>query len=437
MANVMHRVFGPIVALLCFMLVFEAGLRLRPEWIPLDLLKRFQRDLRLTIAQQRSLWNETQMRKIERDDGGPPLRVFRPHSEIHYDFADENEKGTMTFDSIGFCNPERDDPHRSRIDVVALGDSFGCSILLDFGAIWVSQIAARTGLPVLNLGRGGIGPYEYVQLLMNFGLPKNPEVVVMQIYEGNDLRDSRRYHEHVEAARSGRKLYQDAGDRRRDAIDYERVLDVPIVRHSRAMNLIIVAVSEGVAGLARLAAGDTRSSENFRYVIGFPERRVGMNVQNADESEVRQARAVRAGPIDLNVFDGALERLAELAEKHDFTPLVTYAPSAHTAYGEIVEFEDDSLRELMPWMSETQRTYLRRRCEELGLEFLDLTPSLQRAARMLGPDRLLYYPVNIHWTAEGNRVVSETVAPVVARLHRERIEGRQVAYESPPPPPPE
>jgi len=434
MARSTRRALGPIVFIVCFLLVFEGALRIQPEWIPLDLLRRFQRDLRGEIAQRRSLWHLAQMREIERDDGGPTLRVFKPHSKIRYEFrdarADEDEEGTRLFDSIGFCNAERDDPTRARIDVVVLGDSFGCSLVLDPESSWVSQIGVLAEVPVLNLSRGGIGPYEYIQILRKIGLPKNPEVVVMQIYEGNDLRDSRRYHEHVEAARSGRTLYQEAGDRRRDAIDYDRVLDVFIGRHSYAVNLFVVVVAEGASALRRLVSGDVRSSENFRYVVEFPERPVAMNVQNADESEVRQARAVRDGQLDLHVFDAALERLSQLAEQHDFTPLVTYAPSAHTAYAEFVEFEDDSLRELMPWMSETQRAYLRGRCEELGLEFLDLTPALQRAARVLGPDRLLYYPINIHWTTEGDRVVSETVAPVVARLHEERTRASQASAAS-------
>ena len=46
------------------------------------------------------------------------------------------------------------------------------------------------------MGVGGIGPYEYVQVLKQFGLQRRPRIVIMNIYEGNDLRDTLRYWDH-------------------------------------------------------------------------------------------------------------------------------------------------------------------------------------------------------------------------------------------------
>ena len=74
----------------------------------------------------------------------------------------------------------------------------------------------------------------------------------------------------------------------------------------------------------------------------------------------------------------------------------------------------------MPWFSASQRTHLRERCAALGLEFLDLTSALQAAARERGPEDLLYWSINIHWTQAGNRVVSEALAPEIERLLRAR-----------------
>jgi hypothetical protein len=363
------------------------------------------------------------MREIERDDGGPTLRVFKPHARVEYDFRDSGERGTMVLDDQGFCNPERDRYDLPKIDVIVIGDSFAWCIVLDPASTWTSQLGLLTQLSVFNLGRGGIGPYDYLQIFRHFGAPKHPDVVVMQIYEGNDLRDSIRYHEHVEAAREGRVLYADAADRSRRAMDYDSVLDNPIGRNSYAVNLLVVAVGEGVAGLVRAAAGDRREDEDFHYEFRFPERSVPMNVQNADESEVRSARRLKAGEIQLSAFDAALARFATMAREQGFSPLVTYAPSAYTAYAEYVVFEDESLQELMPWYSATQRQYLRARCQELGLPFFDLTPALQEAARALGPDHLLYYPINVHWTPEGNRAVAEALAPTVSSIERARGTG--------------
>jgi hypothetical protein len=182
---------------------FELGLRAFPaELIPVGWLKRFQSDLRVEIAQQLSLPNEKQMWQLPRDDGGPPLKLYQPNVRTEQRFS-ADERSDVTLDAEGFCNPPRDSYERATIDVIIMGDSFTGCIATDREATWMSRIGQVTGLSVYNLGKGGIGPYEYLEILRYFGLPKTPTIVLMNIYEGNDLRDAVRYHEHVAAVRRG------------------------------------------------------------------------------------------------------------------------------------------------------------------------------------------------------------------------------------------
>ena len=109
----MSRAFRMVVGWLVFaailLLGLEIGLRAFPgELIPLTYLKRFQKDVRLEIAQRLLLRNESQMRVLERDDDGPTLKLFKPDTLIHYDFKARNEKGDTRLDAQGFCNPPRD-----------------------------------------------------------------------------------------------------------------------------------------------------------------------------------------------------------------------------------------------------------------------------------------------------------------------------------------
>jgi hypothetical protein len=238
---------------------FEIALRAYPELISLSLLKRFHSEPRLEIAQERSLWNESQMWVLERDDGGPTLKLFKPHSKIVYDF------------------------------------------------------------------------------------------------------------------------------------------------HSK------------------YGKGDTREKVNFHYRLRFPDETVEFNLQNADESEVRYARKLKSGKIDFSVFDNALSDFVGLASKHSFTPIVAYSPSAYTGYAEFVEFLDPPLTELMPWFSRAQREYLRVRGSELGYLFVDLTPALQKAERVLQERELMYHPVNVHFTMKGNRIVAETLAETISTLESQTI----------------
>jgi hypothetical protein len=236
----------------------------------------------------------------------------------------------------------------------------------------------------------------------------------MNIYEGNDLRDAVRYHEHVEAVRSGGSGYDSAGDRFEPELDYETLLDNPLGRSSYAANLSLVAVGktyEGVGNAISGALGERQERVNFRYELRFADGTVvPFNVQNADQSVVRSARQLRQGDVQLSAFD-ALARFVALQRDHGFQAIVSYSPSAYTAYANVVAFGDDVLTELMPWFSAQQRAYLRQKAQELGFVFVDLTLALQSAADTLQDEVLLYYPANVHYTPAGHRVWSPTCLP--------------------------
>jgi hypothetical protein len=418
--RMIQRLVGSVVFVAILLGGLEVGLRAFPaELIPTAWLQRFQDDLRTEIAQRLSLPNETQMWQLPRNDGGPPLKLYRPNVHTEQNFSSK-ERSAVTHDDQGFCNPPRDDYDRASIEVVTMGDSFALCVAADAEATWMSRIGQLSGLSVYNLGKGGIGPYEYLQIFQHFGLSKNPTFALMNIYEGNDLRDAVRYHEHIDAIRAGGSGYASASDRFQPELDYQRLLNNPIGRSSYVVNLGLVAIGksyEGISTAVSRALGKKSERVNFRYALRFPDGAiVPFNVQNADQNEVRYARRLRQGDVQLSAFDQALERFAALGREHDFRPVISYAPSAYTAYADFVTFEDDALSELMPWFSKTQRAYLRQKAEDLGLAFIDLTPALQTAARRLRDQELLYYPANVHYTPSGHREVGDALAAAITQL---------------------
>jgi len=143
------------------------------------------------------------------------------------------------------------------------------------------------------------------------------DVVVMQTYEGNDLRDSLRYHEHADAMKEGGTTYADAADRSRRALDSDSIPDGPIGRNSYAINLLVVAAAEGLVEVGRVLRGDVSQYENFRYVFHSSEHSMPMNVKNGDQSEVRSARSLRADPVGLSAFDAALNASLPLRASKD------------------------------------------------------------------------------------------------------------------------
>jgi hypothetical protein len=404
----------------------EIGLRAFPaELIPVGWLKRFQSDLRVEIAERLSLPNETQMWQLPRDDGGPPLELYRPHARTEQKVGPE-ERSDVTYDARGFCNPPRDRYARARIDVIIMGDSFSDCVAANPEASWMSRIGQLTGLSVYGVGIGGIGPYDYLQIFKYFGLPKKPSIALMNIYEGNDLRDAFRYHQYLKSGRDDD--YANAADRFEPEINYESLLNNPLGRHSYLVNLGMVAIGkayEGIRIAVSTAVGDRPEGIDFGYELRFADGAVvPFNIQNADQSEARYAGWLLRGEVQLSAFDEALERFAALGREHHFEPVISYAPSAYTAYADFVEFEDDAVAVLMPWFSGRQRDYLRQKAASLGIPFIDLTPALQAAAGRLQEKELLYYPASVHLTPAGHRVVGDALAAALLELQTRKMSAR-------------
>ena len=182
--------------------LIEIGLRALPGAIPLGALKKYQPEMRLEIAQRRGLPNLSQVWVLPRSDGGPELKLFKPFTTIELGYRDDGTTKRLELDANGFCNPLPDGGYAARkIDIVTIGDSFTASTAIEPEATWTHLLSDLLGRPTYNLGRGGIGTYEYIQILERFGLPKKPDVVVMNFYEGNDLRDAVRYWSYADPSR--------------------------------------------------------------------------------------------------------------------------------------------------------------------------------------------------------------------------------------------
>lgn len=387
--------------------MIEIGLRILPGAIPLGLLKKFEPGTRLEIAQRRGLPNLSQIWVLPRDDNGPELKLFKPFTSHKLRHRDDGTVEAVDLDGNGFCNPLPDGGYAApKIDILTIGDSFTACTGTTPEITWTSQLSEILDRPTYNLGRGGIGTYEYIQILKHFGLSKQPDAVVMNIYEGNDLRDAIRYWAHADPTQPvvGTTL-----DRRARA----RVDNV-LGRHSYAYNLLAASLAQGwreVGWALDSARGrPTPRGKNFRYRVRLEGGDVPFNESNADSDEVDFAFAVVEGRIDLGVFDAALESFVQIAAQYGFRPVVAYSPSAHTAYANEVVFEDPEIAAPLAGYSRALRSYLARSAEELGFVFVDSTRAFQAAAAKSGPADLLYFPTNLHYTPAGHRVFAETVA---------------------------
>ncbi len=83
---------------------------------------------------------------------------------------------------LGFRGSE---PVPEQVEIVALGDSFTFGVGTQHP--WPEQLASQLDASVLNLGMGGTDPPRFVNPLIEFGLPRQPEIVIAAYFEGNDL----------------------------------------------------------------------------------------------------------------------------------------------------------------------------------------------------------------------------------------------------------
>jgi len=409
----MKRVLLAASAVVLLVFALEVLLRFYAPYIPFDLVRHFDAGLRQEIAFERDPLDGADDRAIERDDGGPPLRIFGPRRYVTKGYGYDGTTAGVTTDGMGFCNPPDQSYDRERIDIVAIGDSLTWCTSVKPTEAWPALLAGRLGKSVYNLGVPGIGAYEYLVLLRRFGLAKRPRIVVMNLYEGNDPRDALRYWRHREQAAATSDP------------DLSGAFPGVLARASYAYNLLAAAWTElthakqpawgeGQGPLMWNGGPVERGDLNFKYRLKQGTTSLAFNTRNADRDELLHAIALDRGLFELGVFDQALAEFVRLGRAHCFVPLVIYTPSAYTAYDAFVEFEDAAAGPVLRRYSDKQRAYFAAAAERFGYRFLDLTAALREGAERgfdaAKVDDLMYYPSSVHLGAQGNEVVAAAVA---------------------------
>jgi hypothetical protein len=197
---------------------------------------------------------------------------------------------------------------------------------------------------------------------------------------------------------------------------YRALKEGPLGRKSYAFNLIRDVLRKGLESVHTFEKhaferASPHQKTNFRYrVTTADDRRVAFNSKNNDLDEVEYARYVVSGQVDLELFTSPLEAFRNLAREYQFTPVVTYLPSAYSAYGDAVTFEDSAVGAVLRTASERERAFFRKKTQEFGIAFLDLTPSLADRSRDPSFGENLYFPSSMHLTAVGHQIVASALA---------------------------
>ncbi|MGH7901013.1 MAG: hypothetical protein ACRENZ_04680, partial [Thermodesulfobacteriota bacterium] len=396
------------VIIIITLLILEFGLWLFPSVIPPGILIHFNNGLRKKIARGRfPTFDDTVI--FNRDDNGPELRLWKPFTKITArDIEVPGDFYIVKTDEIGFCNPSGFYSQASNIDVITIGDSFTWCNAVRSEDTWTKRLSDFSGLSTYNIGKGGMGLYEYLQILKGFGIQKSPRFVILNVYEGNDLRDDIRYQQskynsiELNSNSSYSSFLQGITE----------LINSPLGRYSYSFNLFLAAIKNTIIYISSPTTGDM----DFRYRLGFPGKSIPFNLENSDLDEVLHARLLLEKEIGFDVFTEALKIFVRLSKEHNFIPIVIYTPSAHTTYAAYVVFNDPTLADVMQLFSNSQREFFRMKGKELGYVFIDLTPSLQAAALSSNSQNLLYYRTNLHITKQAHEIIAKTLSESMQNL---------------------
>lgn len=389
MRQVLVKATGIVLMAFVILGIPEAVLRLFPSLIAVSVIDRMHPALRSELAARLDLPVEGDYAVIapsERLDKGPDLYLMKP-SRSYYRPVDPVDREVGAIDTIysdarGFCNPDRLAKQTS-FEIVTVGGSVPNCVSVDGEAEFSAQLQNLLQTPSYNLGVNGVGPYEYNEVLARYYDDLRPRIVIFAIGEANDLRDCRRYLDHL-AGKTRNKDSKLGGPFR--------------------VSYFLAFMKASIASLAKEVLASTRP--NFRYSVVSEGATIAMNVTNGDRDELKLAKEVRDGTLQPDLYAAPLKTFVNLAKKKGFVPVVLLVPAAYTLYQPSIAFEDPEIAKMMANYSDVQRQWLAGNADALGYEFLDPTVFMQKRAAE-GP--LLYFPSDIHLTAAGHTALAEAV----------------------------
>jgi len=294
-------------------------------------------------------------------------------------------------DEIGFVNAA---PVPDEVDVVVLGRSYSLGAQAE--TPWPRLLAAREGWRVLNLSQAGSGLDIKLGYLRRFGVPRNPDWVVLEELPSMDVLG----YEETPGLVVGR-------------------LVAPVIRElSRRLQPSASQVgAQQVYPITVSLPGGSQEAVFFdHYVSALSARRediVGSRSWSAFRDDLQSivdlvqetgsCLALLYAPTNVEVYFALATDIAQLR------PAVAGLPSWHLeATGELVLDRTRTADvELLRSQVSVARGLLRELAQELGLVFIDPTDAMMEAV-LAGQTPFMQY--DTHWSSLGHELVASLVA---------------------------
>lgn len=342
---------------------------------------------------------------------------------------------TLTTDARGFRNAEA----LETCDIVAVGDSFTEGSRVSDEDRWPLLMAEELDRSVYNLGISGGSAGEYLNNFVAHGVDRDPDVLIVMLYEGNDLRmgdpgvaPAKPKRKRAAAPPSEEKVET---ERRRATLEEQRKRRAearPPIRHIFKTSPIVIALERAFIALLGPVNADGRLQDP-RGILSWmpvPITADGETVHYAFKPK-RLARLYCARePYEYGTGWKRNLRMLRLIQKvcaeQDVRLILTYAPTKPRVImplirddvdpaqvRDFVALETDDLPPAEEFFAEmyerldVKEDVVRDFCADEGIEFVSVTDALRAAMRDGEP---IYYTYDQHWTKYGHEVVADVMA---------------------------
>ena len=301
--------------------------------------------------------------------------------------------------------------------VVAIGDSFGVGIVPHMYHYTTVAERRNPWCEIYSMGVSAVGPAAYLHLLEFEALPMEPDAVVVGIFVGNDVAETRRPRPDLAL----RRWFD------RDNLLLwllpRRLARLRAERNALGRAVVVQGEDSGV----REESGDVHrmySPFYFDPTLELP------TFSATAFAEIERSRAQRLCGPDRGDYERLFADLLEMKRLCGEVPLlILLIPdefqvedglwSAVAAGFDPPLVRDQPQRRIVPWL---QRN---------GIPHLDLLPVLRAIAPEADGNRHLYHLRDTHLNVRGNRTAGEALAPFLLQLRPAiRIEGLQRTSES-------
>jgi hypothetical protein len=282
--------------------------------------------------------------------------------------------------------------------IASIGDSFSLGAVPH--ALHYTTVAERElGIPIDNIGVAGIGPPEYLSLLLDEALPRGPSAVVIALFVGNDL-----VFESPAAGRPHPWL--------RSWLERERVLLATLPRRLSRLAGEREAAQELAHGEVLGAAPDAAARGQALPWLDDPLREPP-SLSSEAFLRLETARALDVCAGDPPALPELFALLREARRVAGATPLhVLLIPDEFQVEDEL--WAAVQRRAGRPLERDRPQRVLGAWLDREGIAYLDLLPRLRAVTPLSDGRRHVYHLQDTHFNARGNRIAGEALAEFLA-----------------------